>query len=95
MKQGVRGWMRANRRAVVFAALFFVAGFITRHEINWLWDHVLMYVIMPVVGLVAVVGYMLFMGSMADKIAETDMNSPEQVKLREMLLNQDQPRQNY
>jgi uncharacterized membrane protein len=85
MKQGVRGWMRANRRAVAFAALCFVAGFIVRHEINWLWDGVLMYVIMPVVGLVAVVVYLLFMGGAINAVGEISPNSDEQVGWREAM----------
>ncbi|NJK42915.1 MAG: hypothetical protein HC933_00425 [Pleurocapsa sp. SU_196_0] len=72
MNKGVQQWLRQHRREVVFAFLFFVAGFVVRHEINWLWDHVLMYVVLPVVGLVLVLGYILFMGGVADDIPKMD-----------------------
>lgn len=83
------GLLRQHRGAVMWGGACFALGFIARHEIGWLWDHVLFYVVMGVVGLVVVFAYALFMGGVADEIATITPNSPEQVRLREMLLNQD------
>jgi hypothetical protein len=94
MRAALKRFVQRHRGALLLGAGCFALGVVVRHEIGWLWANVFFYPVMILVAVVVVGGYVLFMGDVADDITQVTPNSPDQVRLREMLLNQDQPRRN-
>jgi hypothetical protein len=57
--------------------LAFVAGFVTRDQLNWLWEHVLLYILAIPAGIFGVWLYGVLMNTLSDAAMETTAKLPE------------------
>jgi hypothetical protein len=61
----------------LIALIAFAAGFVTRDQLHWLWEHVLLYVLAIPVGIFGVWLYGVFMNALSDAAMETTVKIPE------------------